>query len=155
MAGEIQITGKYYEDLAVGDKFTSKRRTITETDLVTFSNFSWDHHPAHTDEEYAKTTAEGQRILHGPAGFSICSGLEISIGFKQGTSLVMLGMTWGYKAPIFIGDTLHVREEVTQMRISKSKPEIGIVTTKVQLVNQKDVVTQEGEWVVSFKRRPG
>jgi acyl dehydratase len=155
MAFEIPVTGKFFEDLSVGDVFTSKRRTVTETDLVTFSNFSWDHHPAHTDAEYAATTNEGARILHGPAGFAICSGLEVSIGFKQGTSLVMMGMNWAYKAPIFIGDTLYVREEVVAMRVSKSRPEMGIVTTKVQLLNQKDEVTQEGEWVVSFRRREG
>jgi len=151
---ETRPKGKYYDELSVGDSWTSKRRTITETDLVTFSNFSWDHHPVHTDAEYAKTTAEGQRLFHGPGGFAVCSGLEISLGFKEGTSLVMMGMTWAYKAPIFIGDTVNVKEEVIAMRESKTRPEMGIVTTKVQLVNQNNQVTQEGEWTVSFKRLP-
>jgi acyl dehydratase len=57
-------------------------------------------------------------------------------------------------APIFIGDTIAVREEVTAIRPSSSKPDRGVVTTKVQIVNQNGVVCQEGNWLVMLSRVP-
>jgi acyl dehydratase len=91
--------------------------------------------------------------LHGPAGFAIATGLESRLGIKEGTAIAFLGMTWDMKGPIKIGDTIHVRQEVTSMRETK-KPTTGIVNFHVALVNQRNEVVQEGEWKVMFTRKP-
>ena len=147
------ITGKYYEDLNVGDAWTTVSRTVTEADIVIFAGFSWDHHPLHTNEEYAKTTQFGTRIVHGPAIFAMATGLEVSLGLKNGTAIAFLGMTWNLRGPVFPGDTIRVYEVVASKRETK-KPDRGLVVFNVQVLNQRDEVVQEGEWNLLMFRRP-
>ncbi|MEW9673387.1 MaoC/PaaZ C-terminal domain-containing protein [Ammoniphilus sp. 3BR4] len=144
--------GYYYEDFEVNKKFESPRRTITETDLAFYAGYSGDYNPIHTDEEFAKKTAFGTRILHGPAGFAIAIGLESRLGIKEGTAIAFLGMTWDLKAPIKIGDTIKVIETILSKR-ETSKPDRGIVNFHVEVVNQLGEVCQEGEWKVMMMRR--
>lgn len=142
---------KVFEELDVDMVWESPRRTITEADVVMFAALTGDHNPIHTDEEFAKGTVFGGRILHGPAGFAIATGLESRLGIKEGTAIAFLGMTWDLRGPIKIGDTIHVREKVLSKRETK-KPTTGIVNFYVALVNQRDEVVQEGEWKVMMHR---
>ena len=151
-AGGIGPNARYFDDFRVGDEWETPRRTITETDVVNFAAMTGDHNPIHTDEEYAKNTIFGGRILHGPAGFAIATGLEFRLGIKEGTAVAFLGMTWDLKGPIRIGDTIRVRESVTSKRETR-KPTQGIVNFRVAILNQRDEVVQEGEWKVMFMRR--
>jgi acyl dehydratase len=145
--------GRFYEDLQLGDMFESPGRTITEADLTIFAGFSGDFNPLHTDEEFAKATVFKTRILHGPAGLAIATGLESRLGLKDGTALAMLGLTWEFQAPINVHDTIKVVERVKEKR-ETSKPDRGIVTFAVQVVNQNGVVCQGGNWKVMMRRRP-
>src|SRR5471032_2485627 len=126
----------YFDQLEVGQEWNSPRRTITEADIVMFAALTGDHNPVHTDEEFAKTTVFGGRILHGPAGFAIATGLESRLGIKEGTAIAFLGMTWDLRGPIKIGDTIHVHQKVGSKRETK-KPSVGIVNFLVSLVNQR------------------
>ncbi|MGH3742345.1 MAG: MaoC/PaaZ C-terminal domain-containing protein, partial [Micromonosporaceae bacterium] len=147
--------GKYYDEFEVGDSWETPARTITEADLVSFAGFSGDFNPLHTDEEYAKQTQFGGRIFHGPGVFAIATGLESRLGIKEGTAIAFLGMTWNLKAAVRLGDTIRVCQQVAAMRPSK-KSDRGIVTFDVKVLNQRDEVCQDGEWVVMFKRaEPG
>jgi acyl dehydratase len=143
----IGKNARYYEELNPGDSWVSPRRTITEADIVMFAALTGDHNPIHTDEEFAKTTIFGGRILHGPAGFAIATGLESRLGIKEGTAIAFLGMTWDLKGPIKIGDTIRVEQKVTGKRETK-RPGQGIVFFHVALMNQRNEVVQEGEWKI-------
>jgi acyl dehydratase len=146
---------RYLDDLEIGQQWVTAGRTITETDLVLFGNWSGDMHPLHSNEEYAKTNQFGTRIFHGPGALAIAFGLEMQLGWKMGSVIAFLGIRdWTMPAPIFIGDTIAVREEVTAIKPSSSKPDRGVVTTKVQIVNQNGVVCQEGSWLVMLSRVP-
>lgn len=142
---------RYYDQFTIGESWETPRRTITETDVVVFAAFTGDHNAIHTDEEFAKTTIYGTRLLHGPAGFAIATGLESRLGIKEGTAIAFLGMTWDMKGPIKIGDTIRVQEKVVEMRPTK-KSDRGIVTFHVAVVNQRDEVVQEGDWKVMMSR---
>ena len=143
--------GKFFDEFEIGETWDSPARTITEADLLIFAGYSGDFHPLHTDEEYAKTTQFGRRIFHGPGAFAIATGLESRLGIKEGTAIAFLGMTWSLKAPIFIGDTIRVRETIAIKKESK-KPDRGVITFDVAILNQRDEVCQDGQWVVMFKR---
>lgn len=146
---------RYLEDLEVGQAWKSEGRTVTETDAVLFGTWSGDMHPLHTNAEYAKTTQFGQRIFHGPGALALAFGLEMRLGWKDGSAIAFLGINdWTMQNPIFFGDTIHVTEEVTEVRPSSSKPDRGVVTTRVEIRNQRDEVTQSGSWVVLVSRRP-
>mgnify|MGYP000952154066 FL=1 len=142
----------YFDELDVGKEWRSPRRTITEADIVMFAALTGDHNPVHTDEEFAKNTVFGGRILHGPAGFAIATGLESRLGIKEGTAIAFLGMTWDLRGPIKIGDTIHVYQRVDSKRETK-KPGVGIVNFFVSLVNQRGESVQEGEWKVMMHRK--
>lgn len=143
--------GKYFDEFGVGDTWDSPARTITEADVTIFAGFSGDYHPLHTDAEFAKNSQFGQRLFHGPGAFAIATGLESRLGLKEDTAIAFLGMTWALKAPIFIGDTIRVRETVASKKESKN-PARGVVTFDVAILNQRDEICQDGQWVVMFKR---
>ncbi|MFF9040598.1 MaoC/PaaZ C-terminal domain-containing protein [Streptomyces sp. NPDC014892] len=148
-----QESGLYFDDFSVGQRWISPARTITEADLVAFAGFSGDYNPLHTDEEFAKKTQFGGRIFHGPGIFAVATGLESRLGIKNGTAIAFLGMDWNLTAPVLIGDTIKVHEEVSEVRASLSKSDRGVVTFDVQVTNQRDEVCQEGQWTVMFQRK--
>ncbi|MFC4625210.1 MaoC/PaaZ C-terminal domain-containing protein [Daeguia caeni] len=143
----------FFDQFVVGDEWKSPRRTITEADIVMFAGLTGDYNPVHTDEEFARQTPFGTRILHGPAVFAIATGLEFRLGLKEGTAIAFLGMTWDLKAPVKINDTIHVYQRVESVRPTKN-PARGIVTFWVEVRNQHDEVCQQGEWKVMFHARP-
>ena len=125
---------KYFEDFSVGEKLTTRRRTITEADIVMFSMFSGDWYPLHVDVEYAKKSPFGERIAHGFLVLSAASGLmplyEMAIVAFYGIDKVR------YLAPTKIGDTIRVEMEVAD---KKDKEEIGgVVTFNALIKNQRE-----------------
>lgn len=144
----------FFEEFEVGDSWISPRRTIAEADIVNFAGMTGDYNPVHTDEEFARKTLFGARILHGPAVLAIATGLEFRLGLKEGTAIAFLGMTWNIKAPVKIGDTIHVFERIESKRLT-SNPARGIVNFWVEVRNQKGEVCQEGEWKVMFHNQDG
>lgn len=149
---EIRPSGKFFDEFTIGETWDSPARTITEADITIFAGFSGDFHPLHTDAEFAKKTQFGQRLFHGPGAFAIATGLESRLGLKEGTAIAFLGMNWSLKAPVFIGDTIRVRETVAVKKESK-KPDRGVVTFDVAILNHRDEVCQDGQWLVMFKRQ--
>lgn len=140
----------FFNDFKVGQSWLTPRRTISEADIVMFAGLTGDYNPVHTDEEFAKQTPFGTRILHGPAVFAIATGLEFRLGLKEGTAIAFLGMTWNLKAPVKMGDTIHVYQRVDAVRLT-SNPNRGIVTFWVEVRNQEGAVCQDGDWKVMFQ----
>ncbi len=146
-----EITKPYYfEDFHPGQKFVTKARTLTESDVVNFAGLSWDHNPLHTDMEYAAKTGFGKRIAHGLLGIAIQSGLAYQL--TEGTLLAFLQLTWEFKLPIYIGDTIHVEQVVKKMRDS-SKEDRGIVTFEKEIINQRKEVVQSGTTTILLAKR--
>jgi acyl dehydratase len=143
----------YLDDFEEGQHWTTPARTITDADVTNFAGISGDYNPLHTDEEFAKKTQFGGRIFHGPGVFAIATGLESRLGIKEGTAIAFLGMTWNLKAAVKIGDTIHVEQTVAAVRPSSSKPDRGVVTFDVSVLNQRNEVCQDGQWLVMFKTR--
>lgn len=142
--GEVSVTELCLEDLEVNAEYVSTARTITEADVINFAGVSGDFNRIHTDAEYCKTTPYGQRVVHGLLGMSVLTGLLYRTGLFDGTTLAMVGISeWHFRAPIFIGDTVHMRLRVTGVR-RVSSGDRGIVERWFQLVNQDGKVTQEG-----------
>jgi acyl dehydratase len=143
----------YFEEFAVGDSVTSAGRTITETDIVAFAALSGDWNAIHVDAEYAAKGMFGERIAHGLLGLSIASGLAVRLGFIEETVIAFMGVDWKFRAPIKIGDTIHMRALVTEL---KAMPRLGggIVTFNVEVPNQRGEVTQRGTWSMLVKSKP-
>ena len=144
------VRSLYFEDFTVGQKFVTKARTITEADIVNFAGLSWDHNQLHTDAEYAASTLYGKRIAHGLLGVVAHAGLSYEL--TEESLLALLELTWQFKAPIYIGDTIHVEQTVKNLRESRSADR-GILTFEKEVINQKDEVVQTGTTTILLARR--
>jgi acyl dehydratase len=145
--------GVFFEDLAVGQEFTSPGRTVTEADIVIFAGLSGDYNVLHTDAEHMKASIFGERIAHGLLGLSIEQGLA-SRGEPAAAHGVLSGLKWKFKGPIKIGDTVHARSRIAAMKDGPDASR-GLVTVDRQLVNQHGEIVQEGETEHVVERRPG
>ena len=138
------MRGKCIEEFEVGQVDESRARTITETDVVTFSWVSGDVNPMHTDAVHSAKSPIGQRIAHGALGLSIATGLSASIGYLDGTAIAALGIDeWKFIKPILFNDTIHLRATVVSARPT-SKPDRGVLVRRMELVNQHGDVVQSG-----------
>lgn len=132
------MAGLYFEEFVVGQIFHhSIRRTVTEADNVFFTAIT--HNPAqlHLDEEYAKGTEFGTRIVN--SLFTLGLMIGISVGETTlGTTVANLGMDdVRFPKPVFHGDTLRVESEVLEVRESRSRPANGIVIFVHRAFNQR------------------
>lgn len=144
--------GLYWDEFKPGDVFESGARTITEADITAFAALSGDWNPLHCDAEFAKSTQFGERIAHGLLGLTVASGLGDREGILEGTLIAFLGMEWQFKAPILIGDTIRQRRTVVEKTESRQS-ERGIMKLKVEILNQKNEVVQEGVRTLLMRRR--
>ena len=140
----------YFDDFQVGQKFVSKSRTITETDIVNFAGVSWDHNQLHTDAEYAAQTQYGKRIAHGLLGVVAHAGLSYQL--TEDSILALLELNWKFHLPIHIGDTIHVEQKVKDLRESATGDR-GILTFEKEVKNQRDEVVQTGTTTILLARR--
>jgi acyl dehydratase len=143
----------YYEDVEVGTVFATRGRTITEADLVNFAGVSGDFNPLHMDSEYAEGSIFGRRVAHGALVLSVAMGLRQGLSLFDGTLMGLLELrTWRFLAPVFIGDTVRVETEISELRPT-SKPDRAVMTQRVSVLNQDDTVVQQGELIALLKRR--
>ena len=146
--------GKYFEEFEVDQEFITLGRTVTEADIVNFCGFSGDFNPLHTDAEYAATQPFKGRIAHGMCGFSIATGLLVRLNILEGTILAFFGIeNWRFKAPIMIGDTIHVVAKVSETK-ETSKPDRGLVIWDLDVINQRGKLTMCGRLLTMMLRKP-
>lgn len=148
---------KYYEDMKVGDKCISVGRTVTEADIVNFAGISGDYNILHTDAEYAKTSIAGQRLAHGLLPLVIASGLYTRTPYGMsmtGTLTAFVEIrSWKFKKPVLIGDTVHVEVEIIEKIDAKQESASGKIIMKRTILNHKNEVVQEGEFILLIKKR--
>ncbi len=146
--------GYCIEDFTVGQTHVSPGRTITEADLVAFSGLSWDTNPAHTDEEFCKSSPFGTRIAHGALTLSFATGLLARSGRFDETAIAFLGIErWEFKGPVLPGDTIRLHDTTLQAHASRSKPDRGAWKAELKVVNQRGEVVQQGLFTIMMKAR--
>ena len=139
------MQGKFFDELEVGDQFTSHRRTISETDVVNFTCLAGLFNPLFVDEEFAREKGLGTRVAPGPLTMSIAIGL--TDGICYGTTTAALGINNAkFTTPVKPGDTIWVKTIIIDKRESASRPDRGLVSLRHEVFNQK------GEQVCSFER---
>jgi acyl dehydratase len=155
MSEPIPIVGRGFgfEDLKVGFRFRTHRRTIAEADLAAFVNLTWL-----TEELFAvveKPGDDSQRAIKGRAVpgalvYSFAEGLLLPT--MQDTGLAFLNATIDIKGPTSIGDTIHVECEVTEHRLT-SKGDRGLVRFANRVVNQRGETVLEYNPLRMLKRK--
>jgi acyl dehydratase len=147
------VPALYYEDISVGFRFETPARTITEADLVNFAGLSGDFNPLHVDAVFAEGSIYGERIAHGALVLSIATGLRQRMGLFDGTLMGLLEIrSWRFLRPVLVGDTIHVLSEVTDLRHTE-KADRGVMTQRVDVLNQRGEPVHQGELVALLRRR--
>lgn len=144
---QVSSIGHYFEEFIEGEIIEHElSKTIFESDNNFFSLLTMNHHPVHTNVDYASHNQHGQILVVGTLVFSLVVGMTVPD--ISGKAIANLGYEdIRHLAPTYIGDTLYVRTRVISKRESKSKPDRGIIYVETIGYNQR------GEDVISFRRK--
>ena len=140
------VLGLYYEDFVVGEEIRhSLSKTIFESDNNLFSLLTMNHHPVHTNVDYASKNQHGRILVVGTLVFSLAVGMTVpDISGKAIANLDYEEIR--HLNPVFLNDTIYVRTKILDKRESKTKPDRGIVYVETVAYNQNGVD------VLSFRR---
>ena len=101
------------DDLAPGQRFTTRGRTVTEADVVGFATLTGDFHPQHVDAAWAAATPFRERIAHGLLVLSYAAGL---VPFEPDRVLALRRVRdVVFKRPVRLGDTIRVEGEIASV----------------------------------------
>ncbi|WP_339103194.1 MaoC family dehydratase [Haloterrigena salinisoli] len=131
---------QYYEDIEIGDTRECGEYTVTKEEILEFAE-QYDPQPFHTDEEAAAESAFGELVASGWHTASICMRLLVEGSLQDQASMGARGvdeLRW-YR-PVRPGDTLSVRTEIVDKRVSESDPKRGYVDSRLEGINQNDEV---------------
>ncbi len=132
-------SGKYFDDLSVGDTFETGGITLTEGAIVDFA-LTHDPQPFHLDKVAATQSIFGGIIASGFQTIALTFRLFRDTGVITDTNLGGHGMDEvRWLAPVFPGDTLRARVAVEVLTPSRSKPDRGTVRFRYRTFNQDDI----------------
>jgi acyl dehydratase len=139
--------GSYFEEFEVGEIIDhSLSKTIFESDNNFFSLLTMNHHPVHTNIDYAGNNQHGKILVVGTLVFSIVVGMTVpDISGKAIANLIYENVK--HLSPVFINDTIYARSKILEKSESKSKSDRGIIYVETTALNQ------EGIEVLSFRRK--
>ncbi|WP_459615367.1 MaoC family dehydratase [Bordetella sp. 2513F-2] len=133
----------YFEDLQVGDAWTTPAITITEGHIGAFAGLTGDFSDLHVDEDFAHGMGFPGRVAHGLLGLGLIDGLKNRSGVRFAV-VAALNWNWRFSGPLYIGDRLHAELEIAALRRT-SRGDRGIVTLHIAGRNQHGQAVQEGE----------
>lgn len=138
--------GRFFEDFREGDVYRSRiGRTITETDNTWFTMLTANTNQVHFNSHFAERTRFGRILVNSCLTLSLITGLSVPDTSENGTA----NLSWTdikLPNPVFVGDTLWAESEILDLRRSRSRPSVGIVSLRTRGINQR------GEVVIEFRR---
>ncbi len=147
--------GIFYEDFVIGEVIAHRlTRTVTQMDNMLFSNMTLNPQPLHIDAHYCATETEwGRPLMNSLFTLGLMIGISVN-DLTLGTTIANLGMTEvKFPAPLFEGDTVHVTSEILGKRLSKSRPNAGIVEFLHRAYQQEDKLVAECRRQALMKKR--
>ena len=141
------VLGLYFEEFEVGSEIRhSLSKTIFESDNNFFSLLTMNHHPVHTNIDYAEQNQHGKILVVVTLVFSLAVGMTVPD--VSGKAIANLGYEdVKHLNPVLINDTIYVKTKVLDKRESQSKKDRGIVYVETIAYNQNGVN------VLSFRRK--
>jgi itaconyl-CoA hydratase len=139
-------TGRYFEDFEVGDVYRHPYgRTITETDNIWFTLLTMNTNQLHFNAHLAGKSSWGKPLVNSGLTVALVLGLSVIDVSQNGWA----NLSWDeirLPNPVFVGDTIYAESLVIDLKESKSRPHVGIVSVKTRGLNQ------DGTVVVTWKR---
>jgi acyl dehydratase len=158
--GPARTSGTLYaEDLIErGPRGESIGRTVTEADIVGFTNLTAERSPVYLNRVFAAGGRFGDCIAPPIWTFCLAFGdfLRELLGARfPATGLAgHLGDTFRCFEPVRVGDTIRTRHRPVRCTPSRGRPDMSIVHFAIQVLNQQDVLVQDGEVAMWIPSRP-
>ncbi|HEV7915037.1 MAG TPA: MaoC family dehydratase [Albitalea sp.] len=144
----------YWDDFRAGDVREFGSVLVRQEDIVRFA-CEFDPQPFHVDEAAAGRTMFGGLIASGWHTASMTMRMMCDGYLLHSASLGSPGVeSLKWLLPVRPGDTLRVRLTVLESRLLNSKPGIGLIKSRHEVLNQKDEVVMEMQGYGMFGRRP-
>jgi acyl dehydratase len=142
--------GKWYDEVGIGERFGTSV-TVTEAYLALAAGMFGDFNPLHVNEEFAKKSRFGSRILHGPFTSALISA-PVGMYFS-GTAIAYLEHSCRFIAPVKPGDTL-ATEWTGKEKLDKPKHRGGIFVMDGVARNQRGETVVEALGKILVAARP-
>ena len=143
----------YFDDLKVGDTFTTGTYEVSAADIKRFAA-EFDPQPFHLDDEAARSTMFGGLAASGWHTAAITMRLLVSGGPKLANGVLGAGGEIEWKMPTRHGDVLHVESEVVELIPSRSRTDRGMLVLRSRTINQHGEVVQTLTAKLIVARRP-
>jgi len=140
MNSNDSLSDRYFEDYQVGSVHEFGHFEMLETDIIEFAR-RFDPQPIHTDPELARDSVHGGLIASGWHTGCVAMRMLVDNFVSRVASIGSPGMDdLRWFIPVRPGDILSLRVTVTETRRSRTRPDRGIVTALMEVLNQERVV---------------
>lgn len=147
------VPSQYFDDIQPGDHYRFGPYHVTREELLEF-NGRWDPLPIHMDDDAAR--ARGLNGLTASGQYSLCIK-QVMLHGAPWTDAVMGALGFDelrFPHPVYAGDDIRLEITCLETRLSRSKPDRGIIKFEFRMLNQSDVVVLSYLDTVMFARRP-
>jgi len=144
----------FFEDLEVGATFGGERYAVEGDEMIDFAR-KWDPRPIHVDDAAGVEAGFGEAIASGAYTTAIYTLLTLRSREANGGHAVIAGLGSESKLPrpVRRGDVLEFRGQILNKRVSRGRPDAGVVETQGRLHNQDDEIVYESTTFTLVARR--
>lgn len=147
------MTMRYFEDFSVGERLPLGSKHVTRAEIIAFAA-EFDPQPGHLDEQASSDALVGGLFASGWHVGVLFMNLLCDGFLLASSSMGSPGIeTLKWRRPVRPGDTLTAFSTVIEARTSKSRPEMGIVRFRHEVVNQANEIVMFLENPILFSRR--
>jgi acyl dehydratase len=131
---------RYFEDFREGEAWESRTVVLGESEMISYARAN-DPQPIHVDPEMAKNGPFGSIIASGWQIAALSMRLFVEAGGHGDSPIVGIGIDeLRWKQVVRPGDVLRSTREIVEVRRSTSKPDRGMIRTRVTVLNQRDEI---------------
>lgn len=141
----------YFEDVSLDVLVETPGWTLTEADVLRYVGLTGEWESRTTDDEFARATEFGSRVIPDLLPFCISIGLGWRIPHPPLVVLAFMGLEWKFLHPLRVGDTIRSRSKAVAKRAMKDG---GVVVEEHEIVNQEGAVVQSGKLTFLVAKRP-
>jgi 3-hydroxybutyryl-CoA dehydratase len=137
-----------FDRLSVGQRFRTRERAVTDTEVMVFSALTGDWHPQHCDPHWAARSPFGERIAHGMLTMSLAVGLvpldpELVLALRRVGDVV-------FKRPVRLNESINVAGEISAL--TPIDEQAGLVNFGWAVRNQDDALVCRARVDVLWRR---
>lgn len=146
----------YWEDFSIGQVREFGHKRVTREEIIDFAS-KYDPQPFHLDDKAAAASLFGKLAASGWHTCAMVMRMVCDEYLLDAASLGSPGLeNLKWLKPVLVDDVLRVRTTVTDARPMKSKPQVGLLRTNWEALNQRDeVVLYMDSWAMFRRRQAG